>query len=322
MTPDMIHTGKLPQDVIAEEMDSIKLYLSQNGELTNMWKVCENAMKQYRRTRTEATRTGVNLARAAVKNDTIRFVHPLIIGEDPSRCSSDAMEKSDFVRHLQSFRPGQTIFESGIGTGAQSSQKGGNKSAKDSHGVEIMKALRREVGGALERNKVSLKNDKAQNETSDDQSHLVRDEYGDVITDETAETDEYNDDSGDHNHDMDDHTDENQPDQNSNNNNKIESSHEEHKRLSRAERKRIKKYGTAHVQPQLNNISDDCIISEHMNDKKSNNSNMLHENSYKDSKYFMSYGTEDEVANYAEESMQPQFGLKGSEAKSNYLYFC
>ena len=43
---------------------------------------------QYKRTRSEASRQGVKIAKTLSKANTIRSLHPLIVGCDPRRCSS------------------------------------------------------------------------------------------------------------------------------------------------------------------------------------------------------------------------------------------
>ena len=125
----------MPPDVVAEEGDFLKRLLSEDDHLNTLWRISENGMKQYRRTRTEATRTGVKLvidelilfyfvtalffaqAKKVIKENVIRSIHPLIIGMDPEKCSALVFEKAQYIRHLQSFRPAQTVFETGIGTG-------------------------------------------------------------------------------------------------------------------------------------------------------------------------------------------------------------
>jgi hypothetical protein len=52
-----------------------------------LWRISENGMKQYRRTRSEASKEGVKMTKAIVKANTIRSLHPLIVGCDPTRYS-------------------------------------------------------------------------------------------------------------------------------------------------------------------------------------------------------------------------------------------
>ena len=107
----------MPQDVLDEENEYFKRALAGDDHLAMLWKISENGMKQYRRTRSEASKEGVKMTKAIVKGNVIRSLHPLIVGCDPKRCHPGVVEKQEFVRMLQKFRPAQTVFESGIGLG-------------------------------------------------------------------------------------------------------------------------------------------------------------------------------------------------------------
>ena len=109
--------GLLPQDVLDEENEYFKRAIANDDNLAMLWRISENGMKQYRRTRSEASKEGVKLTKSIVKGNIIRSLHPLIVGCDPTRCSQQVVEKQVFVRMLQKFRPAQTVFESGIGLG-------------------------------------------------------------------------------------------------------------------------------------------------------------------------------------------------------------
>jgi hypothetical protein len=52
-------------------------------------------------------------AKHLTKGNLIRSIHPLIKGADPDRCNDMVLDKADFVRSLQTFRPAQTVFETG-----------------------------------------------------------------------------------------------------------------------------------------------------------------------------------------------------------------
>ena len=107
----------MPQDVLDEENEYFKRAIAGDDHLAMLWKISENGMKQYRRTRSEASKEGVKMTKAIVKGNVIRSLHPLIVGCDPKRCHPGVVEKQEFVRMLQKFRPAQTVFESGIGLG-------------------------------------------------------------------------------------------------------------------------------------------------------------------------------------------------------------
>jgi ATP-dependent RNA helicase DDX54/DBP10 len=80
MTPAQVHCGVLPQDVVDRENDYVKRSFADDDELSTMFRISENGMKQYRRTRTEASRGGVKTAKAILKDNLIRSIHPLIVG--------------------------------------------------------------------------------------------------------------------------------------------------------------------------------------------------------------------------------------------------
>jgi hypothetical protein len=107
----------MPQDVLDEENEYFKRAIANDDNLAMLWRISENGMKQYRRTRSEASKEAVKATKAIVKSGVIRSLHPLIVGCDPSRCSPGVVEKQEFVRMLQKFRPAQTVFESGRGRG-------------------------------------------------------------------------------------------------------------------------------------------------------------------------------------------------------------
>lgn len=117
LLPHFKMVGLLPQDVLDEENEYFKRAIANDDNLAMLWRISENGMKQYRRTRSEASKEGVKMTKSIVKGNVIRSLHPLIVGCDPTRCSQQVVEKQEFVRMLQKFRPAQTVFESGIGLG-------------------------------------------------------------------------------------------------------------------------------------------------------------------------------------------------------------
>jgi len=79
MTPDMVHYGSVPESVLVEEVENVRriaaseLAGSHDAEtLRNLTKVCNNAMKQYRRSRPEASRAGVRRAKALLEGEKER----------------------------------------------------------------------------------------------------------------------------------------------------------------------------------------------------------------------------------------------------------
>eukprot|EP01041_Mallomonas_annulata_P001134 gene1134-2196_t len=273
MEPSFIHTGLLPQDVIDQENELIRKLLVEYPSLGIMWHICENAMKQFRRTRTEATHAGVKLAKKLVKGGMITNIHPLIAGLDPIHCNELAIMKAEYVKHLQSFRPAQTVLETGIGTGCAANHKKGFKKTesqsgvvtREMHGTEVMRALRVAVGPGLERNKRKLMDDLKAGEDEQQKKGIA------INPSKT------------------------------NNNKPINNTS-------------ITTDGVLIKQSML--LSSSSTSSTGGTGRESNNGNTGA--SFKDNRFYMTYGNEDEVQNFAEESMQPQFGLKNSELINAY----
>jgi hypothetical protein len=316
MTPQMIHFGLLPQDPLDQESEFVKREINEDTYFYNTWRVCENAMKQYRRTRNEATRGGVKMAREITKSNSILRIHPLIMGSDPKNCSTAVIDKANFVKHLQTFRPSQTVFETGIGfgTGSQAAKNVGKKGTKEMHGVEVMKALRREVYSSLDRNKskvaaamayatehlnaagvvtnsakegAAANADKEDDNASDDGLFPETDEFDvELSEDEGA-------DGGD-----------------------AASSGKAVVRISRAARKKLKKHG---VVPSASAHGDEDEGGGISNGAGAGASDGAAAEKFKDSKFYMSYGTENVQSSYVEAALQPQSALRSTESMSTSL---
>lgn len=390
MTPTDIHTGIFPQDVLDEENDFVKRALKDDDDLSMMLKISENGMKQYKRTRTEATKEGLKLAKEAVKKNLVRVIHPLIVGSDPKRCNPLAVEKADFIRSLQKFRPQQTIFETGIGTGGYN---GNSREVKDPTGVsvhgykaskavlsgtEMMKELRKANTYALERNKVNrptalqpsdieaARADKAAAEArnigrkvidSDDESASDSKDDNEDDDDDDDESEESNEEEEDDEYLGGSDSDEVEDERES------EEQHDTHlqrkevraavggaavrargdrkaksavsveeparvKRLSVAERKKLKKQGLSAADihafklEKFNKEQDEAgegcySMSVGVSASSSSSSSSAAAASsaargFKE-KGYMSYGTEDEHRSYVEDAMQPMSDLRSSE---------
>lgn len=300
MTPSMIHTGIFPPDILAEEADSLNSMIAESMDLQILWRISENGMKQYRRTRPEATRTGIKIAKKISKTDGVKYIHPLIAGVDPKRCSQDVLDKALFIKHLQSFRPTQTVFESGIGTGVSSSgsKTGAKRNSDESYGVQIMRALRREVSSALERNRKNITSEDLLNDINQHQEEDSDDEIGGRPDDQDDGLDGVGADEF--------QIDEEVAEQKSHS----EVVSHEKRRLSKAERKKMKKNGNKSLSNQDLHSSDENVFINDSEERSHKSQSFI------DSKYYMKYGTEDEVATYVEDSLQPQSGLRSHEAAS------
>lgn len=161
MTPEMVHYGSVPESVLVEEIENVRRIVdsefagSNDAEmLRNLTKVCNNAMKQYRRSRPEASREGVRRAKAILEGEketsTGKRVlnvhggipsHPLmrrievekIMGQSSGDLSAkgkqqqeefarkkiaDLKKREEFLRAMANFRPAETVFEA-FATGGQ-----------------------------------------------------------------------------------------------------------------------------------------------------------------------------------------------------------
>jgi ATP-dependent RNA helicase DDX54/DBP10 len=148
MTPEMVHYGSVPESIVAEEVENVRRIM--DSELTGsneaeslraLTKVCNNAMKQYRRTRPEASREAVRRAKAILEGDRLQTgqrvgggaisPHPLLRGMERRRLLErkekkqvggledfeNLKKREDFLRAMAGFRPKETVFEA-FGTGA------------------------------------------------------------------------------------------------------------------------------------------------------------------------------------------------------------
>ena len=192
MTPDMVHYGCIPELTLVEEVENVRRIAdsemtgSHDAEaLRALTRVCNNAMKQYRRSRPEASRAGVRRAKALLegakeasgkRTGGLIAPHPLLklverkrlllgAGERGSgkasveevRTKLDEMKKrDDFLRAMSSFRPKETIFEAfatgkekGAGVVSQVDRGRtdllGKKSDSKAAALGAMKSMRRQM---------------------------------------------------------------------------------------------------------------------------------------------------------------------------------
>lgn len=337
MTPANVHTGLFPQDVIDEDNDFIKRCLTEDDNLAMLWRIAENGMKQYRRTRTEASKEGVKAAKSISKGGAIKTIHPLIMGCDPKHCSQHVIEKANFVRMLQTFRPAQTVFETGIGMGtgsgnvslAGSKAHGGHlttSKTKQTKGIEMMRALRQVTVGALERNRVSGRRDAQDENEGVGESSGSDGDSGDESGNESASGDEggeeeENEGAGEDEFYADDGSVAGSIDLGRASGGRAANMHvisaEGNKnRLSIGEKRKLKRKGLsaadiAAVAARKALSGKLSSSSMHVVDTAAASSSR-ESGGWKD-KHYMAYGTEDVKANFTEDSMQPLSGLRSSE---------
>ena len=146
MTPDMVHYGSIPELVLTDEVESVQRLLnselsgsSEAETLRSLTRVCQNAMKLYRRTRVEASKEGVRRAKAVLEGERLETgerinsgsipPHPLLrhallkvqdAGDSKGvRTAENAVKREEFLRAMSNFRPKETVFEAFATGGAK-----------------------------------------------------------------------------------------------------------------------------------------------------------------------------------------------------------
>jgi ATP-dependent RNA helicase DDX54/DBP10 len=154
MTPEMVHYGSLPESISMREVENVQRIM--NCELSSsldaqalkvLTRVCNNAMQQYRRTRTEASREAVRRAKDILEGERIETgqrigggaipPHPLLrhaeqkeweargvlLAASRGDCDAKAAnaarldsaenlkQRNDFLVALSNFRPKESVFE-------------------------------------------------------------------------------------------------------------------------------------------------------------------------------------------------------------------
>lgn len=312
MTPKNVHTGGVPQDVLDEENEYLRQLFRQENTLLKLFDTSENGMMQYKRTRPEASKDGVKAVKEILKKEGMQTqLHPLLVGMDPTRCNQSVVEKNKFVQMLQTFRPQQTVLESGIGTGCTSGQTSRQKSVqrgapgKEVLSGEAMRAFRKVTRFSLERNKAALLNSSiSNNEVDEDSSRMP--EGRDDDDDDDFENDNDND------YGMGDEFVESAgTEEAAEAPRPIVTSHAP--RLSKAARRKLKSGESVDA------LSRSYVEAGSRGGRAE--SSYGSEERFHDSRHFMTYGVEDDKADFMESAMQPLAGMRGSELQGMLIEF-
>ena len=196
MTPEMVHFGSVPESTLTEEVENVRrmidseLTSNQASEaLQSLKHVCANAMKQYRRSRPEASRQGMSRAKAILEGKKelsgkrvgggMIPSHPVLRKAEIERITAthgnkgnkdisngeanvknkldELKERENFLRAMSKFRPKETIFESFATGGGKSAgvvshlDKGctssSNSASKKNYSAayDAMKSMRRQM---------------------------------------------------------------------------------------------------------------------------------------------------------------------------------
>lgn len=145
MSPEDVHYGAVPEAILVREVDNVRRIMdcelaasNQASHLRALTKVCNNAMKQYRRTRPEASRAGVRRAKAILEGERLPTgerkgggipTHPLLARmefEELDEKDKDGLTASDnyekrkaFLRQISAYRPKETVFETLCSSGSK-----------------------------------------------------------------------------------------------------------------------------------------------------------------------------------------------------------
>lgn len=187
ITPETVHYGCIPESIlhfavenVRRVMDSEMAGSDQAHAMQNLTKVCTNAMKQYRKTRPEASKEGVRRAKAILegrKTETGQRIrggssippHPLMQGIEMAKYKSDQSrgkitslnnmesikQRQQFLQAVSEFRPKETVLEAfatggGKETGVLSQVDKGRTTAStkkndSSFALTAMKNMRRQL---------------------------------------------------------------------------------------------------------------------------------------------------------------------------------
>ena len=186
MTPDMTHYGSIPESILTLEVENVRRIMdsemagTERAEIMRaLTRVCENAMKQYRRTRPEASKEGVRRAKTILEGQKLKTgqriggasisPHPLLRGLEMQQYEEakskgkisklndldNLKKRDDFLKALSQFRPKETVFEAfatggGKETGVLSQVDKGrtvatSKKHDSSFAMTSMKNMRRQM---------------------------------------------------------------------------------------------------------------------------------------------------------------------------------
>jgi ATP-dependent RNA helicase DDX54/DBP10 len=142
MTPEMTHYGSIPESILTLEVENVRRIMdsemagTERAEtMRSLARVCGNAMKQYRRTRPEASKEGVRRAKTILEGQKLKTgqrvggasisPHPLLRGLEMEQYKvaqskgkigtlnnlDNLRKRNEFLKALSQFRPKETVFE-------------------------------------------------------------------------------------------------------------------------------------------------------------------------------------------------------------------
>lgn len=103
MTPEMVHIGRMPQNLVNNEVEWVQRTVKESDELQMQKRSSENAYKLYVQTRPDCSGTSVRRAKAL----PVENIHPLL-----HQLTSEAERTiHNFRAQISKFRPHMTVFE-------------------------------------------------------------------------------------------------------------------------------------------------------------------------------------------------------------------
>jgi ATP-dependent RNA helicase DDX54/DBP10 len=142
MNTEIMHYGCIPESILHVEMENVRRLMDsemagsdQAYTIKALSKVCVNAMKQYRKSRPEASKEGVRRAKGILEGRKINTgqriassipAHPLMRDVEIAKYKSEEsrgrittlnnmqniQQREDFLRSVADYRPKETVFES------------------------------------------------------------------------------------------------------------------------------------------------------------------------------------------------------------------
>jgi ATP-dependent RNA helicase DDX54/DBP10 len=229
MTPDMVHYGSIPESILTIEVENVRRIMDaelagsdQAESMKSLSRVCVNAMKQYRKTRPEASKEGVRRAKAILEGRKLRTgervggaaipPHPLLRGLEVQKYEQDKSngkigslndlenirKRQEFLKAVSQFRPKETVFEAfatggGKETGVLSQVDKGrttisSKKNDSSFALTAMKNMRRQMRMARDKGSSLVVAGGAFTE------HGENEDGNDIVDDEESSSDAENDD--------------------------------------------------------------------------------------------------------------------------------
>jgi len=184
MTPQMVHYGSLPVSILTQEVENVQRLLNsemagsmESESLRSLSRVCNNAMKQYRRTRPEASRDAVRRAKAIMEGTRLESgqrvgkgripTHPLLrdierkvylagskSDDDKLHSMNNFKDCENLLEQISAFRPKETVFEAfatgaakdtGVGSQVDKGRTTSTRKGNSAVALNAMKNMRRQM---------------------------------------------------------------------------------------------------------------------------------------------------------------------------------